>query len=282
MLRNYEMGGVLSKLASEGIHLWAEKPEARRAADLEPVRKIVNEKGLIFTAGYQSRFYATTQYVRSLVREGILGPLTFASMSTATTTAKLRNPLGPHGYIFDETISGGGIFHWLGCHMIDLLLSIVAETPSELTAFTGTLGEAQIAVEDVASAVLRFPSGWIASLNYGYLIPTKQESPFTNDEPEPGLYGHQGWVRWNNASNKTKAFSIDPRWNASPWQAHCYSDPIGVGYGHAAHLAMLNFIDAIAGVVEPMYRIEEAITVLKVIEAAYQSSRTGRTVAITQ
>ncbi|MCG3772396.1 MAG: 1,5-anhydro-D-fructose reductase [Nitrosomonadaceae bacterium] len=280
MLRNNEMGGVLSKLATEGIHLWAEKPEARRAADLDQVRKIINDKGLVFTAGYQSRFYATTRYVHSLVREGILGPLTFANMSTATSTVKLRNPLGPHGYIFDERISGGGIFHWLGCHMIDLLLSIVAETPTEVTAFTGTVGESQIAVEDVASAVLRFPSGWIASLNYGYLIPTKEASPFTDDEPEPGLYGQQGWVRWNNASHETKAFSIDPRWNTSPWQHHCYSAPTGVGYGHAAHLAMINFIDAIAGVVEPMYRIEEAITVLKVIEAAYESSRTGRSVRI--
>src|SRR3954468_21235754 len=91
MLRNNEMGTALAQLAGEGIHLWAEKPEARRAADLHPATEIHNRKGLVFTAGYQSRFYATTEYARTLVREGLLGPLTFAHMTTATTTAKLRN-----------------------------------------------------------------------------------------------------------------------------------------------------------------------------------------------
>src|SRR3712207_6483270 len=48
MLRNNEMGSTLAKLAGEGIHLWAEKPEARKAADLRAARDIVNQKGLIF------------------------------------------------------------------------------------------------------------------------------------------------------------------------------------------------------------------------------------------
>lgn len=43
---------------------------------------------------------------------------------------------------------------------------------------------------------------------------------------------------------------------------------------------MLNFCDAIAGVAAPAYRIDEAITVLRIIEAAYESARTGAIVAL--
>ena len=83
MLRNNEMGPALTRLANEGIHLWVEKPLARRAADLAPVREIVRRKGLIFTAGYQNRFNPASVHVHDLVRAGLIGPLTFAHLMVA-------------------------------------------------------------------------------------------------------------------------------------------------------------------------------------------------------
>lgn len=280
MVRNDAIGPTLARLADEGIHLWAEKPTARRAADLLPAQEAIRRKGLVFTAGYQSRFYATTAYARDLVREGLLGPLTLAHMTTATTTTALRDPQGPLGYLFDEAVSGGGIFHWLGCHMVDLLLHIVGERPAAVSGLTATAGEARVGVEDVAAVSLRFSSGWVASLNYGYLLPTREASPFSDDAPEPALYGQRGWVRWNSATDEARAHSADPRWAASPWQHRRFRTPAAEGYGHAAYLAMTNFLDAIAGTAEPMYTIEEAIDVLRVIEAAYQSARTGQVVPL--
>ncbi len=280
MLRNDEMGAMLARLAGEGIHLWAEKPEARRADDLLPARDLIARKELVFTAGYQSRFYPTTAYVRDLVREGLLGPLTFAQMTTATTTITLRDPRGLYGYLFDEDRSGGGVFHWLGCHMVDLLTHIAGEAPIGVQALTATAGEEAVAVEDVAAVTLRFASGWLASLNYSYLLPTREASPFGDDAPESALYGQQGWVRWNSATDEARAYSTDPRWAASPWQRRAFATPAAAGYGHAARLALLNFCDAIAGIAAPAYRIDEAIMVLRIIEAAYESARTGKFVAL--
>ena len=276
MLRNDEMGDTLATLAREGIHLWAEKPVARRAADLRPVAEAVAAKGLAFTAGYQSRFYPTTLAVRRMVQEGELGPLTFAHMTTATTTALFRRPDGPLGYLFDEGISGGGIFHWLGCHMVDLLLYVAGERPAVVTAQTATAGEAAIGVEDTASVVLTFPSGWLASLNYGYLLPTAEPSPFGDDAPEPAIYGQRGWARWNGAGDEVRSYSQDPRRADSPWRQERFATPKPGGYGHAALLAMGNFLDAIAGEAAPVYTVQEAMDVLAVIEAAYESARTGQ------
>ena len=275
MLRNNEMGPALLKLADAGIHLWAEKPVARRTADLLPVAKAIHEKNLVFTAGYQSRFYPTTRLARQFVQDGTLGPLTFAHMTTATTTAELRRPDGPLGYLFDEEISGGGIFHWLGCHMVDLLLHISGARPDGVSALTATAGRAEIAVEDVAAVNLHFPDGWLASLNYGYLLPTGEPSPFGDDAPEPALYGQQGWIRWNSATDIARSYSTDQRRADSPWRQDRFATPRTGGYGHAAYLAMQNFLDAIGGLDEPAYTIEEAIAVLAVIEAAYESARTG-------
>lgn len=279
MLRNNEMGPVLTRLAREGIHLWVEKPVARRAADLAPVREIVNRTGLVFTAGYQNRLNPASVHVHDLVRTGMLGPLTFAHLMVATTTALVRDPAGPQGYYFDPQISGGGIFHWLGCHMMDLVLHVTGELPTTVTAMTGTTGEATVDVEDIAAVTLRFPSGWVASLNYGYLQPTKQPSPFGDDGLDFGLYGQQGWVRWN-WSAEARSFSTDPRRAATPWVRTQFATPPSEGYGHSGRLVMQNFLDAIAGVAVPAYRIEEAMRVLEIIEGAYQSAETGKAVPL--
>jgi predicted dehydrogenase len=279
MLRNHESGAALTRLANAGIHLWVEKPLARRAADLAPVREIVNRTGLIFTAGYQNRLNPASVHVHDLVRSGALGSLTFAHLMVATTTARLRDPSGPQGYYFDPAISGGGIFHWLGCHMVDLLLHVTGELPAAVTAMTATAGEANVAVEDVAAATLRFPSGWVASLNYGYLQPTKEPSPFGDDGLDFGLYGQQGWVRWN-WSTEARSYSADPRRAATPWMRAQFATPPTTGYGHSGYLVMQNFLDAIAGIAEPAYRIEEAMRVLEVIEGAYQAAETGQAVSL--
>ena len=104
---------------------------------------------------------------------------------------------------------------------------------------TATVGEAGVAVEDVAAASLRFAGGWLASLNYGYLLPTGSASPFGNDEPEPGIYGQQGWVRWNNHTSEVKSYSAARAAADSPWQRHEFVVPNPGGYGNAAHLAMI-------------------------------------------
>ncbi|CAN5587481.1 hypothetical protein BH09CHL1_BH09CHL1_09390 [soil metagenome] len=280
MLRNNETGPAMTILANEGKHLWAEKPVAVNSSALLPVRDAVAAKGLTFTSGFQSRFYPTTRYAQSLVRDGLLGPLTFSHMTTTTTTIKLREPWGWQHYLYEPEISGGGIFHWLGCHMVDLLLAISGEVPVEATAVTAQVGEAKTKVEDIASVALRFASGWVASLNYAYLLPTKEPNPFANDEPEPALYGQNGWVRWNQARDEAKAYSLDPRWSESPWRFERFRQQSIGGYGAAAFLAMQNFLDSIAGIAEPEYSVDQAINVLRVIEAAYASASQRTTVAV--
>lgn len=279
MLRNNEMGPALTRLADEGIHLWVEKPLARRAADLAPVREIARRTGLIFAAGYQNRFNPASVHVHDLVQAGLIGPLTFAHLMVATTTARMRDPAGPQGYTFDPAVSGGGIFHWLGCHMVDLLLHVTGDLPTTVTAMTATTGEAAIDVEDVAAVTLRFPSGWVASLNYGYLLPTKEISPFGEDGLDFGLYGQQGWVRWN-WSTEARSYSADPRRSAIPWERAQFATPPTEGYGHSGRLVMENFLDAITGIAVPAYRIEEAMRVLEVIEGAYQSVETGQAISL--
>ena len=280
MLRNDEMGDALVMLAGHGIHLWVEKPVARRAADLAPLPRLLSDQRLVFTSGYQSRFYPANQYVKAMISEGLLGPLTFAHMTTATTTAALRRPDGPLGYLFDPGISGGGVFHWLGCHMVDILLYLTGARPATVTATMANTGEARLAVEDVAVVALTFPDGWVASLNYGYLLPTATPAPWGDDGPEPALYGQHGWVRWSTIGDVARSWSSHPRRSATPWHLERFDLPSAPGYGHAALLAMTNFIDAIEGYAEPAYSIDEAITVLRVIEGAYESANTGRTIRL--
>ncbi len=119
---------------------------------------------------------------------------------------------------------------------------------------------------------MRFADGWLASLNYGYTLPTGAPSPFGNDEPEPGIYGQDGWVRWNNHTQVAKSYSQHPGAADSPWRKHEFVSPSPGGYGRAAYLAMTNFLDAIAGEAKPEYSVEQAMLVLHIIESIYESA----------
>ena len=53
-----------------------------------------------------------------------------------TSQVKFRNP---KHWLFDRSISGGGILSWLGCHYIDLLCYIMAADITSVSAVVDTL-----------------------------------------------------------------------------------------------------------------------------------------------
>ena len=271
-LHNDESGPVLQTLARAGIHIWAEKPVARRAAELGPTREALNARGLVFATGYTHRFAPVHRQLKQWIDEGVLGPLTGATALKATSSVAAR---GPTSYLFDDEISGGGILHWLGCHWIDLFLHFFAQPVVAVTALTGNLSGEPIDVEDVAAVSLRFAGGALVSIHAGYLTPRGEAA----GDSALRLYGRLGWAAWIVGSNTVEAFSTHASWAAGPTRRLTCDAPPAPGYaGVVGRRSIENFLAAAAGAEAPMFRIEEAMNVLAVVEAAYESARSGRVV----
>jgi len=84
-----------------------------------------------------------------------------------TSQVKSRNP---KHWLFDRSISGGGILSWLGGHYIDLLCYVMDADIVSVSAVVDTLSGEDIDVEDVASLSFRFSNGALGRLQAGYQL----------------------------------------------------------------------------------------------------------------
>lgn len=271
-VRNDESGPIVERLARAGVHVWAEKPVGRQAADLVPARDTLNQRGLVFATGYTHRFSPVHRQVRQWIADGIFGTLTGATALKATSSVTSR---GPGSYLFSNEVSGGGILHWLGCHWIDLFLHLFNQPVVAVSALTGMLSGEPIDVEDIAAVSFRFGGGALVSIHAGYLTPRGEAA----GDSALRIYGKQGWAAWIVGSNKVEAFSAHPSWDTAPTRHLDFDAPRLPGYsGAVGKRSIENFLAAAAGDEPPMFHIEEAMRVLAVVEAAYESASTGRTI----
>lgn len=271
-LRNNESGPVLLKLAQAGVHVWAEKPVARRAAELVPARDALEERRLVFATGYTHRFSTIHGQVRQWIKDGAFGTLTGATALKATSSVATR---GPGSYLFNNEVSGGGILHWLGCHWIDLFLHLFNQPVEAATALTGNVGGETVDVEDLAAMSMRFAGGALVSVHSGYLTPRGEAA----GDSALRIYGKLGWAAWTVGSDRIDAFSVHPSWGTAPTRHLEVKSAPAPGYsGSTGRRSIENFLAAAAGDEAPMFRLTEAMRVLAVVEAAYESAATGRTV----
>lgn len=150
---------IAAAAASEGKHVLVEKPGARRALELEPVREAARRTGALVRVGYNHRYHGAIRQAQQLVDAGALGELMF-----------LRARYGHGGrpgyereWRAQPELSGGGELIDQGSHLIDLARRFLGEF-RDVKSFLGTFYW-PMAVEDNCFLLLRTAEGRVASLH---------------------------------------------------------------------------------------------------------------------
>ncbi|MDA0747395.1 MAG: Gfo/Idh/MocA family oxidoreductase [bacterium] len=278
---NHLNADLCLKLFANGIHVLSEKPIARTADELEKVVVAASTAGLQLGVMYQNRYHPVSQDARRLVQEGILGRATSCEARLVTSQVKFRNP---SHWLFDRSKSGGGILSWLGCHYLDLLSYVLGERIVEVSAMVDTLSGEDIDVEDVASLSFRFENGTLGSLQAGYELAMSNAGYLgPNYDSYMGFRGSGGRVYWNPIAQPPELYaeSANPEWGSAPARKFQYTLPTAEGYGGASGLAFLErFLRSTQGDGAPPASGADALRVARLIEAAYESSKTGRHVRL--
>ena len=148
---------ALAKQALEaGKHVFVEKPPAMRAAEMEELVELSEERGQVLMPGHLLLYHPGVRKLKELVDSGDLGDVLciYGNRQNLGTIRKDENAL------------------WsLGVHDLSVILHLADEEPSEVWAH----GNAFLnpGVEDVVFCFLRFPSGKIAHLHLSWLDPHK-------------------------------------------------------------------------------------------------------------
>ncbi len=273
---------IFIRALEAGKHLMAEKPIGKTAADTERVIAVAERVGRQLSVCYQNRTNPVIEQARTLVSQGIIGKLTAMEMRMFTTQVQFRNP---KHWLFQNDLSGGGILSWLGCHYIDLMRYITGDEIVSVMAETATLSGEDITVEDVATLSLRFRSGALGSLQAGYTLALSgggyhNKSGYDN---YVGINGRAGRMYWTTVGSPTNLYveSTLPAWAGAPQRTFDYTLATSPAYGGVAGEQFLRqFVLAAQGQSAPKTTGYDALQVARVVDAAYESSRTGRRIEI--
>jgi predicted dehydrogenase len=137
-------------------HVFVEKPPAMRAAELEELCDLAEERGRVLMPGHLLLYHPAVEKLKEIVDSGELGDVlyVYGNRQNLGTFRTNENAL------------------WsLGVHDLSVLLHLLEEEPSEVRA----QGNAFLTggVEDVVFCYLRFPSGKMAHMHLSWLDPHK-------------------------------------------------------------------------------------------------------------
>ncbi len=275
---------VFIRCFEAGKHVMAEKPVGRNAAETMAVLEASQKARRNLGVCYQNRANAVIQEAKRIVAAGALGPLMTVEMRMLTTAVRFRKP---ETWMFSKEKAGGGMLTWLGCHYIDLMRYMTGDEIVSVQAEIATRSVEKIDVEDVAVLSMRLKSGAVASLHVGYIL-ALSGSGYHNPsgyDTYVGINGRLGRIHWSapGGPSELKAESVHPDWAGAPQWSSQYVAGTSPAYGGKSGEAfILRFIEAAQQGGSAWATGDDALMVARIVDAAYESSATGKRVEIEQ
>ncbi len=263
--------------AAAGKHVVVEKPLEITAARCDSIVTACRAAGVELCPIFPSRFADSSLALKSAVDAGRFGRLTLVEASCKWWRSQAYYDDG--GWKGTLALDGGGALMNQAIHTVDLLVWLVGD-PVEVMAFTATLAHERIEVEDTAVAVLRFGSGAL-----GVIRATTSVHP---GYPKAiSLHGDRGSAsleqdditRWDFADELDSDAEVRARFATKVGASGGAADPRAItSEGHRRQLA--DFVDAIQERRRPLIDGPEGVRAVRLIEAIYESARTGRSVRV--
>jgi predicted dehydrogenase len=286
----WRMPPVITQALEAGAHVFHEKPGYVDLDDYRAIYRLAKSRGLHLAIAYISRAYPIVQEARRLIAEGFLGDLlSFQAWFVADQERTIQHPAARYeydvaagGWFFSKELGGGGHLTILGCHYLDLLCYFLDDRVVEVAALVGQQNPEEIEVEDTACLALRFSSGVLGTLHAGYhLIGSAAGYSGAAYDTFIGFRGTDGYLRLPREMDGFTVHSLAPGWEGKGKQDRVFEPAQSPAYGGVSGEEFLReFLRASRTGAPGPAPIDAAVHILEIIEAAIESSDTGRTVRI--
>jgi predicted dehydrogenase len=265
-----------------GKHVMSEKPMAKTAADARRMVEAAKRTGKKLTVGYNNRFRSDSQHLHTLCSEGELGEIYFAKAH-----AIRRRAVPTWGVFLDEEKQGGGPLIDIGTHALDLTMWMMNNYEPAVVLGTsyhklsqrenaanawGPWDPAKFTVEDSAFGMITMKNGATIILESSWALNTLEV-----DEAKCTLSGTEGGADMKgglriNGEKHSRLFTTEVELNAGGVAFYDGKAEI------ASDLEMKLWIGAIENDTDPVVTPEQACVVSEILEAIYESAKTGKAV----
>ena len=276
------------KALSAGKHVLCEKPPTLNAEQMRQLRAEADSRGLVYFFGRQMRFSGAVQAARRAVAERRLGEIYF----TKTSWVRSRGtPGGIDGWFTDRSRAGGGVVIDLGVHAIDAAWYLMG-TPKPRTVSAQTYQKFPqfvkgpvFDVEDSADGMIRFENGSSMLFEVSWAANLPDEIPLgkwgTRELFSTVVYGPKATIRIVDVlqlhpTEKIPALTLFEDRNGKLETIELPFEPVP----HEFVPQMQNFLRAIKGIEPPINSAIQAVKLMEMLDAIYESSLQGREVVL--
>jgi predicted dehydrogenase len=268
----YEHMAAVEACAPRGIHVMVEKPLATNVAHALKMQQLAKKYKIYLLTDFETSWYPTTEKTYQLVNDSnYVGQIRKVVIHDGHQGPK---EIGVNKEFFnwltDPIQNGGGALVDFGCYGANLMTYLMkGEKPLSVTAVTQHFKPAiYTKVEDEATIIVTYPAAQC-------IIQASWNWPFSRKDME--VYGETGYViTSNNTAMRTRNGQAKEERNreVTSKDVAVYEDPFAY------------FADVLRGKIKvrenSLYSLENNITVVRILEAARESAKTGKTVILSK
>ena len=245
------------RAARAGKHVLCEKPMAMNAAEVRDMIAAAEGTGVLLMEAFMYRFHPQIEMTLELLRAGTLGEV--RSVKSSFTFHFER---GGDNYRWSPEMGGGALYD-VGCYTISAARLVFGDEP--LSAFARARLDPKTGVDMTAAVLLEFPGGRFAMCDCSF------ESQF---QSRLLAVGTKGEVRLDRAfSAKDSAARVEVVRGEE-------SETLAVPRADMFALMVEHFGECVLDGKPLRYPAADAEKNMRVIDAAFESARTGRPVKI--
>jgi UDP-N-acetyl-2-amino-2-deoxyglucuronate dehydrogenase len=273
---HYLLARLTQQTLEAGKHALTEKPLAISLEEIDQLIKLATERQLSLGVFYEMRYAPAHTIAHDFIQAGAIGEIVGVQIQTLIDKPLAYWQVGYSGRSVNpwrgiKAQAGGGVVLMNTSHLLDALQYVTDLSVTSVSSEIGTL-VADVEVEDMAAATLRFNNGAIGNLIAGAHISG------AHNEECCSIYGREGQIRLPDpyGSDPLRMY-LRREWNeftAGQWHS-IPLEPVPV---------YQNAIEDFAGAVGTKGCVpisaQDARQVLAVVLAIYQSADEQRTIRI--
>jgi predicted dehydrogenase len=275
---------------SKGVHVFCEKPPALNAAEAQEMRKAAKDAGKTLMFNFNNRARPEARAMMQYLKNGDVGRINSAQ---AVWMRRTGIP-GFGGWFTTKALSGGGPVIDL-LHMIDLALYFMGYPEPEWALaqtfndfidnknFKGPWGIPDVAdgVTDVEAAChgfISFKGGQVLSIrnSWAEMIKREEVSVTFQGQKAGGMVQRLFGIDGNDATSIDACELYVQENGRSVNKSIIVPKDESMGRISSA----TNFIRALKGEEAPLNNIDEAVKLMRIIDAVYASAKTGAPVSL--
>ncbi|WP_298840227.1 Gfo/Idh/MocA family protein [Clostridium sp.] len=244
---------LIIKAANAKKHIFTEKVLALTVDDCIKIKEAVERNNVKFSIAFVHKFSSEMIFAKQMVESGALGDITYARVRNAHN-GSIANWL-PESFYNKENCGGGAMID-LGTHTVYLLEWLLGKAKNVTATFTKITNRQ---VEDNAVSVFEFQNGAIGVAETSFV---SVYTPLTLE-----ISGTTGTLMIRDGVSYANA-ETDGKWITKENLPQSLPSPL------------IQWIEGVTENKEIHIGIDEAISLTRLLSAAYESEETGKKVAI--